>query len=77
MSPTPALDRLCRLAGVGLAYEDAWGERREVPEATRDAQEYTWQALAHGFHPGMGQLLPDRFFWARDVGEQENDEAAA
>src|SRR5439155_423427 len=37
----------------------------EVAEAVRDAQEYTWQALAGGFRPGMGQLLPDRFFWAR------------
>jgi hydroxymethylpyrimidine/phosphomethylpyrimidine kinase len=36
-----------------------------VPEAARDAQEYTWQALAAGFRPGAGQLLPDRFFWAR------------
>src|SRR5438093_764542 len=38
----------------------------EVAEAVRDAQEYTWQALAGGFRPGMGQLLPDRFFWARE-----------
>lgn len=37
-----------------------------VPEAARDAQEYTWQALAAGFRPGAGQLLPDRFFWARE-----------
>lgn len=37
----------------------------DVPEAVREAQEYTWQALAHGFRPGMGQYLPDRFFWAR------------
>lgn len=39
----------------------------DVPEAVREAQEYTWQALAHGFRPGMGQHLPDRFFWAREV----------
>src|ERR1700694_3794264 len=37
-----------------------------VAEAVRDAQEYTWQALAGGFRPGMGQLIPDRFFWARE-----------
>ena len=37
----------------------------EVPEAVREAQEYTWQALRAGFRPGMGQLIPDRFFWAR------------
>lgn len=46
----------------------------EVPEAVREAQEYTWQALAHGFRPGMGQHLPDRFFWAREV-EGEGGEA--
>jgi hydroxymethylpyrimidine/phosphomethylpyrimidine kinase len=37
-----------------------------VPEAARDAQEYTWQALAAGFRTGAGQLIPDRFFWARE-----------
>jgi hydroxymethylpyrimidine/phosphomethylpyrimidine kinase len=35
-----------------------------VPEAARDAQEYTWQALAAGFRTGAGQLIPNRFFWA-------------
>ncbi|OGA05323.1 MAG: hydroxymethylpyrimidine/phosphomethylpyrimidine kinase [Betaproteobacteria bacterium RIFCSPLOWO2_02_FULL_62_17] len=45
-----------------------------VPDAVFDAQEYTWQALAAGFRPGMGQHLPDRFFWARNMeisGEKE------
>ena len=37
----------------------------EVDEAVREAQDYTWQALAAGFRPGMGQFIPDRFFWAR------------
>ena len=46
----------------------------DVPEAVRESQEYTWQALAHGFRPGMGQHLPDRFFWAREV-ESETPEA--
>lgn len=48
----------------------------DVPEAVKEAQEYTWQALAHGFRPGMGQHLPDRFFWAREV-EGEGSEAPA
>ena len=42
----------------------------DIPEAVREAQEYTWQALSAGFRPGMGQYLPDRFFWAREL--QEN-----
>ena len=38
----------------------------ELPEAVREAQEYTWQALKKAYRPGMGQFLPDRLFWARD-----------
>ena len=38
-----------------------------IPDAIFDAQEYTWQTLAAGFRPGMGQHLPDRFFWARNI----------
>jgi len=41
----------------------------ELPEAVREAQEYTWQTLNAGFRPGMGQYIPDRFFWARDMDE--------
>ena len=46
----------------------------DMPEAVREAQEYTWQALSAAFRPGMGQYLPDRFFWAREL--QENDREA-
>jgi len=38
----------------------------DIPEAVREAQEYTWQTLNAGFRPGMGQHIPDRFFWARE-----------
>jgi hydroxymethylpyrimidine/phosphomethylpyrimidine kinase len=38
----------------------------DLAEAVADAQEYTWQTLASGFRPGMGQYIPDRFFWARE-----------
>jgi hydroxymethylpyrimidine/phosphomethylpyrimidine kinase len=38
-----------------------------MPEAVRDAQEFTWQALASAFKPGAGQLIPDRFFWAGEA----------
>lgn len=44
-----------------------------VEEAVRDAQEYTWQALAAGFRPGMGQRIPDRFFWARREDDGQGD----
>ena len=39
----------------------------DIPEAVREAQEYTWQSLQAGFRPGMGQFIPDRFFWAREL----------
>ncbi|HTF16086.1 MAG TPA: hydroxymethylpyrimidine/phosphomethylpyrimidine kinase [Burkholderiales bacterium] len=41
----------------------------DLPEAVREAQEYTWQTLNAGFRPGMGQYIPDRFFWAREMDE--------
>ncbi len=46
-----------------------------IEEAVRDAQDYTWQTLAHGFRPGMGQFIPDRLFWA-PAEDGEADEAA-
>lgn len=39
-----------------------------LEDAVREAQDYTWQALNAGFRPGMGQFIPDRFFWARESG---------
>lgn len=50
----------------------------DLPEAVREAQEFTWQALHSGFRPGMGQHFPDRMFWAREMngeGEDGADEA--
>ena len=37
----------------------------DFQDAVFEAQEYTWHTLANGFRPGMGQHIPDRFFWAR------------
>ncbi len=45
----------------------------EIEEAVRDAQDYTWHALAAGFRPGMGQYIPDRFFWARGEEASRDD----
>lgn len=44
-----------------------------VEDAVRDAQDYTWQALANGFRAGMGQFIPDRLFWARGEDEEGSD----
>jgi hydroxymethylpyrimidine/phosphomethylpyrimidine kinase len=67
-------DRWPRLAGsyhgsgctLASAIAAALANRLAVPEAVRDAQEFTWQTLASGFRPGAGQSIPDRFFWARE-----------
>lgn len=42
-----------------------------MEEAVQEAQEFTWQTLRHAFRPGMGQFIPDRFFWARENDVQE------
>jgi hydroxymethylpyrimidine/phosphomethylpyrimidine kinase len=49
----------CTLASA-IAAQLAKGH--PVPEAVREAQEFTWRALAAGFRSGAGQWLPNRFF---------------
>jgi hydroxymethylpyrimidine/phosphomethylpyrimidine kinase len=44
-----------------------------MEEAIQEAQEYTWQTLKNAFRPGMGQYIPDRFFWARDEDGVEDE----
>ncbi len=34
--------------------------------AINEAQEYTWETLQNAYRIGMGQLIPNRMFWARD-----------
>lgn len=45
----------------------------DMPEAAREAQDYTWHALKKAYRPGMGQFLPDRLFWAREESESRGD----
>jgi hydroxymethylpyrimidine/phosphomethylpyrimidine kinase len=45
-----------------------------LPEAVREAQEFTWQTLSKAYRPGMGQLIPDRLFWARDEKQAQTDD---
>lgn len=68
---TDAWDRLlgsyhgsgCTLASA-IAATLAYGH--EVSQAVRDAQNFTYEALKAAFRPGMGQYIPERFFWAQD-----------
>ncbi|HJV28549.1 MAG TPA: bifunctional hydroxymethylpyrimidine kinase/phosphomethylpyrimidine kinase [Aromatoleum sp.] len=71
---TDAWDRLPeRFLGAGstlaAALAAALAHGMEVPEAVREAQEFTWQALSAAYRPGMGLALPDRLFWARPEDE--------
>ncbi|MGV7234791.1 MAG: bifunctional hydroxymethylpyrimidine kinase/phosphomethylpyrimidine kinase [Nitrosomonadaceae bacterium] len=45
-----------------------------VSDGVYEAQEYTWQTLKAGFHPGMGQYLPDRLFWARNEHDSKEED---
>ncbi len=47
----------------------------DLSDAVHDAQDYTWQTLQAAFHPGMGQYLPDRLFWAREAAADAGSEA--
>jgi hydroxymethylpyrimidine/phosphomethylpyrimidine kinase len=38
----------------------------DVPEAVFEAQEFTVAAIANAQRLGMGKLIPDRYFWARE-----------
>ncbi|HEY7944833.1 MAG: bifunctional hydroxymethylpyrimidine kinase/phosphomethylpyrimidine kinase [Burkholderiales bacterium] len=50
----------------------------ELPEAVREAQDYTWHTLQKAYRPGMGQHIPDRLFWAReDEADPRIEDAAA
>jgi hydroxymethylpyrimidine/phosphomethylpyrimidine kinase len=58
----------CTLASA-IAASIAHG--LDIPEAVKEAQEFTWQTLKAGFRPGMGQNIPDRLFWAREEAEED------
>jgi hydroxymethylpyrimidine/phosphomethylpyrimidine kinase len=47
----------------------------ELHEAVGESLTFLDQALDAGFRPGMGNVIPDRFFWALPPGEE--DEAGA
>jgi hydroxymethylpyrimidine/phosphomethylpyrimidine kinase len=46
----------------------------ELPAAVSEALSFVDQALDAGFRPGMGNAIPDRFFWALPP-EEENEPA--
>ncbi len=53
----------CTLASA-IAASLAFGN--ELPRAVKDGQDFTYETLKAAFRPGMGQYIPDRFFWAQE-----------
>lgn len=50
----------------------------DLQAATSEALTYLDHSLDAGFHPGMGNIVPDRLFWAQaDVDESEDETADA
>jgi hydroxymethylpyrimidine/phosphomethylpyrimidine kinase len=45
----------------------------ELPAAVGESLGFLDQALDAGFRPGMGHVIPDRFFWAMPPGQESDD----
>ena len=46
----------------------------ELTAAVGEALAFLDQALDAGFRPGMGNVIPDRFFWALPPGDEDDEE---
>jgi hydroxymethylpyrimidine/phosphomethylpyrimidine kinase len=55
------------------------GAAAELQAAVGEALQFLDQALDAGFRPGMGNVIPDRFFWALSPDEEDDadDEAGS
>lgn len=47
----------------------------ELTEAVTESLSYLDRCLESGFRPGMGNVLPDRMFWAHPEADDESDES--
>jgi hydroxymethylpyrimidine/phosphomethylpyrimidine kinase len=52
----------CTLASAIAAF---MAQGADLLEAVKRGQEFTYQSLQAAYRPGMGQHIPDRFYWAR------------
>ncbi|MDE2047145.1 MAG: bifunctional hydroxymethylpyrimidine kinase/phosphomethylpyrimidine kinase [Betaproteobacteria bacterium] len=48
----------------------------DLPQATSEALSFLDQSLESGFRPGMGLVIPDRFFWAQPPQDELPDDEA-
>jgi hydroxymethylpyrimidine/phosphomethylpyrimidine kinase len=53
------------------------GAASEIQAAVGEALQFLDQSLDAGFRPGMGGVVPDRFFWALPNGDEDDAEGAA
>lgn len=58
----------CTLASAIAAYV---AHGTDIANACRQAQSFTWQSVKHGHRMGMGQLIPNRFFWCDNQSQIE------
>jgi hydroxymethylpyrimidine/phosphomethylpyrimidine kinase len=58
----------CTLA---VAIAGLLAQGLDPSNAIYEAQEYTWEALSHGYRIGMGQSIPNRLFWAHGDDDEE------
>lgn len=62
---------------LSMALTSILASGTDLEVATREALAYLDQSLNSGFQPGMGQVLPDRLFWAEtEDGETDDEEHA-
>ena len=60
----------CTLAS---ALAGALAHGLDVSQAVFEAEGFTWQSLVAAFRPGMGQYIPDRFFWVRPADDDSEN----
>ncbi|MDG2253266.1 MAG: hydroxymethylpyrimidine/phosphomethylpyrimidine kinase [Methylophilaceae bacterium] len=58
----------CTLTSAIAGY---YAQGLSLEMAVEKAQKFTWQTLKNAFKPGMGQFIPDRFFWVADKEEDD------
>jgi hydroxymethylpyrimidine/phosphomethylpyrimidine kinase len=64
-------DTLCAALAALLA------NGHDLQAATAEALTYLDHSLDGGFHPGMGNIVPDRMFWAQADVDDDDTEAVA
>jgi hydroxymethylpyrimidine/phosphomethylpyrimidine kinase len=62
---------------LSAALASLLGAGTELHSAVGEALAFLDQALDAGFRPGMGNVVPDRFFWALPPGDEDEEDGSA